>query len=79
MVVVVPSKLTQALYAVVAVTAVAMIVATGSPILLEHMAASSWPDWVYWVAAGFIVMGALPTYWAILPTGAAQMHYRRPK
>lgn len=73
MVVIVPSKSAQALYAAVVVAAVAMMVVTGSPLLLEHMAASSWPNWVYWVAAGFAVLGAVPLYWAMLPVGAAQV------
>lgn len=73
MVVSVPSKSAQALYAIAVVTAIAMMVVTGSPLLLDYMVASSWPGWVYWAAAGFVVVGAVPTYWALMPIGAAQV------
>lgn len=72
MVVIVPSRRAQALFAVVVVAAIAMVIDTGSPLLLEHMTANSWPSWAYWAAAGFIALSAVPTYWALLPPGAAQ-------
>lgn len=73
MVIVMPSRTEQALYAVATVAAVAIMVVIGAPLLFERMASSSWPDWVLWATAGFVMLGALPLYWAMLPVGSAQV------
>lgn len=73
MVIIVPTRRAQALHALSVVAAVALMVDTGSPLLLEHIAVNLWPDWAYWGVAGIITLGAVPLYWAMLPVGAARV------
>ena len=73
MVIVVPSKRVQALYAVVVVVAFAMMVDYGTPLLLDYLTAHSWPAWVCWVTAWFAVIASVTTYRSMLPIGSTRV------